>query len=93
MRDEDFEPDDVEEELSDAARDSAVGDIAAKLLRVGAEAVTAGAEKLREKGEDLRARELVSGAASLTARGKEEVVTLLAKDCLLYTSPSPRDRG
>ncbi|MEE2828249.1 MAG: hypothetical protein VX498_03595, partial [Myxococcota bacterium] len=53
-------------------REGSLGDLASRLIRVGAEAVSVSADKIREKGEDLRARELVSGAASLTARGKDE---------------------
>jgi hypothetical protein len=56
-------------------RERPIGDLASRLIRAGAEAVSAGAEKLREKGES---------AASLTARGKEEVMTLLAKEVRSY---------
>lgn len=56
-------------------RDGLLSDLASRILRVGAEAVSVGAEKLREKGET---------AASLTARGKEEVMTLLANEIRSY---------
>ena len=57
------------------ARDGLLSDLAGRILRVGAEAVSVGAEKLREKGES---------AASLGARGKEEVMTLLANEIRGY---------
>ena len=49
--------------------------------------------RLQDQGYDLtvianRTRTYVDQAV---ARGANEVTT--AKDCLLYTSPSPRDRG
>ncbi len=56
-------------------RDGLLTDLASRILRVGAEAVSVGAEKIREKGES---------AASLTARGKEEVMTLLANEIRSY---------
>jgi hypothetical protein len=56
-------------------RDGMLSDLAGRILRVGAEAVSVGAEKLREKGES---------AASLTARGKEEVMTLFANEIRSY---------
>jgi len=65
-------------------RERPLGDLATRLMRAGAGAVSVGAEKLREKGEDLKAREIVSGAASLTARGKEELMTLVAKEVRGY---------
>ena len=65
-------------------RERPLGDLATRLMRAGAGAVSVGAEKLREKGEDLKAREIVSGAASLTARGKEELMSLVANEVRGY---------
>ena len=59
----------------DEHRDGLLSDLAGRILRAGADAVSVGAEKLREKGES---------AASLTARGKEEVMTLLANEIRSY---------
>ena len=56
-------------------REGLLTDLASRVLRVGAEAVSVGAEKLREKGES---------AASLTARGKDEVMTILANEIRSY---------
>lgn len=66
-------------------RDRAIGDLAGRLIRAGAGAVNAGADKIREKGDDFpKAGELLSGAAKLSARGKEEVVTMIAKEVRNY---------
>lgn len=66
---------DGQADASGRDRDGLLSDLAGRILRVGAEAVSVGAEKLREKGES---------AASLTARGKEEVMTLLANEIRSY---------
>jgi hypothetical protein len=61
-----------------------LGELATRLIRAGAEAAHKTSEKIRERGEDLRARDLVQGAANLTLRGKEELMTLAAKEVRGY---------
>jgi len=75
--------DDIEEEELGQA---GIGDLASRLIRVGAEAVSVGAEKLREKGEDLKSKEVLSGAVNLTAKGKEELVGLVGSEVRGYLS-------
>ena len=75
--------DDIEEEELGQA---GIGDLASRLIRVGAEAVSVGAEKLREKGEDLKSKEVLSGAVNLTAKGKEELVGLVGGEVRGYLS-------
>ncbi len=72
------------DETEQAQREHALGDLAGRLIRAGADAVSAGAEKLREKGEEFKPRELVTGAASLGARGKDELMTLVANEVRSY---------
>jgi hypothetical protein len=79
---EEFEP--TDEESDD--RHSGIGDLASRLLRVGTEAVNVGAEKLREKGEDLKSKEVLSGAVNLTAKGKEELFGLVGGEVRGYLS-------
>jgi hypothetical protein len=73
-----------EDKNESSERDGGIGDLASRLIRVGAEAVSIGAEKLREKGSDLNPKEFVSGAASFTAKGKDELVTLVAGEVRGY---------
>jgi len=77
MEDKDTNPDSAE-------RDGGLGDLASRLIRVGAEAVSVGAEKIRERSGDLHPKDLVSGAASLGVKGKEELVTLVAGEVRGY---------
>jgi hypothetical protein len=74
----------TDEESDD--RQSGIGDLASRLLRVGTEAVNVGAEKLREKGEDLKSKEVLSGAVNLTAKGKEELFGLVGGEVRSYLS-------
>jgi hypothetical protein len=74
-----FEP-----EAGPRGRDKPLGTVAQKLIRAGAEALTMGAERIRERGEDFSAREVLSGAAQLGARGKEELMTLAAHEVRGY---------
>ena len=67
-----------------SARDGPLGDLASRLLRVGAEAVTQTTERLREAGEEVRPRDLVSGAVRMTAKGREELVGMVAREVRLY---------
>ena len=73
-----------EEGFRTTGRDSALGDLASRLLRVGAEAVNQTTGRIREAGEDVRPRDLVSGAVRMTARGREELVGLVAKEVRMY---------
>jgi hypothetical protein len=77
MADKDTNPDSAE-------RDGGLGDLASRLIRVGAEAVSVGAEKIRERSADLHPKDLVSGAASLGVKGKDELVTLVAGEVRGY---------
>jgi hypothetical protein len=65
-------------------RESPLGDLATRLLRVGAEAVNQTTGRLREAGEDVKPREILSGAVRMTAKGREEVVGLVAKEVRMY---------
>ena len=65
-------------------RDRPMGTVAQKLIRAGAEALTQGAKRIRERGEDFSAREVLSGAAQLGVRGKEELITLAAEELRGY---------
>jgi len=67
-----------------AEREGGLGDLASRLIRVGAEAVSVGAEKLRDKGSEINPKDFVSSAASLGAKGKEELVTLVASEVRGY---------
>ncbi len=67
-----------------SARDKPLGDLASRLLRVGAEAVTQTTGRLREAGEEVRPRDLVSGAVRMTAKGREELVGMVAREVRLY---------
>ena len=67
-----------------SGRERPLGDLASKLLRVGAEAVNQTTERLKEAGEDFRPRDIVSGAAAISAKGREELAGLIAKEVRLY---------
>jgi hypothetical protein len=67
-----------------ANRDRPLGDFASRLLRVGAEAVNQTTGRLREAGEDVKPREILSGAVRMTAKGREELVGLVAKEVRMY---------
>ena len=72
--------------MSDDKRDDRrdLGLLASRFIRAGAEAVAQTGEKIRERGEDLKPRDLVRGAAGLTARGKDEVMALMAREVRSY---------
>ncbi len=72
--------------MTDEERDDRgnLGFLASRFLRAGAEAVAQTGERLRERGEDLKPRDIVRGAAGLTARGKDEVMALLAREVRSY---------
>ena len=72
------------EDGSSDGRESGLGDLAAKLLRVSAEAVSSSAEKIREKGEGRGPKEVLSGAVNLTAKGKDELYGILAGEVRSY---------
>jgi len=65
-------------------REGGLGDLASRLLKVGAEAVNQTTGRIREAGENVRPRDLVSGAVRMTAKGREEVVGLVAKEVRMY---------
>ncbi len=65
-------------------RSDGISDLAARFIRAGAEAVVNTGGKLKERGEDFRARDVIAGAVHATARGKDEVVTLVAKEVRSY---------
>ena len=72
--------------MTDESRDDRgnLGYLATKFLRAGAEAVAQTGEKVRERGEHLKPRDIVRGAAGLTARGKDEVMAAIAKEVRNY---------
>lgn len=87
MHPDDDRPSDPESEHRRARRgpgESPLVDLAARFVRAGAEAVTQTTEKLREKGEQFDAKEIVSGAAQLGLRGKEELVGIVAREVRSY---------
>lgn len=61
-----------------------ISDLAARFIKAGAEAVVNTGGKLKERSEDLRARDVLAGAIDVTARGKDEIVTLIAKEVRSY---------
>ena len=65
-------------------RESPLGDLATRLVRVGADAVNQTTGRLREAGEDVKPREILSGAVRMTAKGREELVGLVAKEVRMY---------
>jgi len=67
-----------------SSRESPLGDLATRLLRVGAEAVNQTTGRLREAGEDVKPREILSGAVRMTAKGREELVGMVAKEVRMY---------
>jgi hypothetical protein len=75
-------PDDWDE--SRRRRADGISDLAARFIRAGAEAVVNTGGKIKERGEDFRARDVLAGAVNATARGKDEVVTLVAKEVRTY---------
>jgi uncharacterized UPF0146 family protein len=77
-------PPQFEPEAGPRSRERPLGSVAQKLIRVGAEAFTQGAERIRERGEDFSARDVLSGAAQLGARGKEEIITIAAQEVRGY---------
>jgi hypothetical protein len=67
-----------------SSREGGLGDLASRLLRVGAEAVNQTTERIRDASEDVRPRDLVSGAVRMTAKGREEIVGMVAKEVRMY---------
>ena len=65
-------------------RPDGISDLAARFIKAGAEAVVNTGGKIKERGEDFRARDVLAGAVNATARGKDEVVTLIAKEVRTY---------
>lgn len=80
----DFAADPEDGSFSASSRDSPIGDLASRLFRVGAEAVNQTTGRLREAGEDVKPREILSGAVRMTAKGREELVGLVAKEVRMY---------
>jgi len=65
-------------------RDGVLGDLAGRFIRAGAEAVVNTGGRIKERGEDFNAREVLAGAAKAAGAGKDEVVTLIAKEVRSY---------
>jgi hypothetical protein len=78
------DPRDEFEGGGDRRRDDGLGEVARAFVRVGAEVLTATTERLRERSEDLRPGQVLQGAANLGVRGKEELVTIAAKEVRGY---------
>lgn len=74
-----FEP-----EAGGRGRERPLGDIAQKLIRAGADALTATSEKIKERGEDFHPLDVISGAARVGVLAKEEFLTLTAKEIRSY---------
>ncbi len=74
-----FEP-----EAGGRPRERPLGDIAQKLIRASADAITATSEKIRERGEDFSPRDVLSGAARVGVSAKEEILTITAKEVRGY---------
>ena len=65
-------------------RQGVLGDLASRFIRAGAEAVVNTSGRIKERGEEFRPREVLVGAAKATAKGKDEIVTLVAKEVRSY---------
>ena len=78
------QPGTQERPRGDRLEDGPLGDVARAFVRVGADVLGATTDRLRERGEELRPREVLQGAANLGARGKEELVTIAAKEVRGY---------
>ncbi len=93
MADEPHQPNDHPREVPPSAdalddegrrRDGSIGDLASRFIRAGAEAVASTGGRIRERGEEFKPREVLAGAAKVAATGKDEVVTLIAKEVRNY---------
>lgn len=65
-------------------RPGVLGDLASRFIRAGAEAVVSTSGRIKERGEEFRPREVLVGAAKATAKGKDEIVSLVAKEVRSY---------
>ncbi len=65
-------------------RREGISDLASRFIRAGAEAVVSTSGRIRERGEEFKPREVLAGAAKVAATGKDEVVTLIAKEVRNY---------
>jgi len=65
-------------------RREGISDLASRFIRAGAEAVVSTSGRIRERGEEFKPREVLAGAAKVAATGKDEVVTLIAKEVRSY---------
>jgi hypothetical protein len=65
-----------------------LGELGMRAAKLGARILQEATDRLRERGEDLRPRdlprELIVGVANLGIRGKEEILTLAAKEVRGY---------
>lgn len=87
MHPDDDRPHDPESENRRARRgppETPLVDLAARFVRSGVEAVTQTTERLREKGEQFDPKDIVTGAAQLGLRGKEELVSIVAREVRSY---------
>ncbi|MCO4771325.1 MAG: hypothetical protein KDA24_14925 [Deltaproteobacteria bacterium] len=69
---------------SDEIQDARISELASRFIRAGAEAVVNTGGRLRERGEDFKPRDVLAGAAKVAVTGKDEVVTLIAKEVRNY---------
>lgn len=74
-----FEP-----EAGPRHRERPLGDIAQKLIRAGTDAISATSERIKERGEEFSARDVISGAARVGVSAKEEILTITAKEVRGY---------
>jgi len=65
-------------------KDGVLGDLASRFIRAGAEAVVSTGGRLKERGEEFKPREVLAGAAKAAGAGKDEVVTMVAREVRNY---------
>jgi hypothetical protein len=65
-------------------REGMLGDLASRFIRAGAEAVVNTSGRIKERGEEFKPRDVLAGAAKAAGAGKDELVTLVAKEVRGY---------
>jgi hypothetical protein len=65
-------------------KDGVLGDLASRFIRAGAEAVVSTGGRIKERGEEFKPREVFAGAAKAAGAGKDEVVTMVAREVRNY---------
>ena len=62
-------------------------------IQIGRETVLTGSERMQNRPIEILVNALKDLGAEITYEDKEGYPPIRIKGCLLYTSPSPRDRG